>query len=156
MEQNDPINPNHYRGLFQTRDIQCIAVTRVLDFDLGCWFKYIFRMGKKDSALQDFNKARWYMEDWFAHHGPVESNIRYQHPDLWAETPFNVLPIKNPFAEKARIAFEFITPPAFDDEELYDRYRLLKLITDDFIIPGWWRREMDCYGIQHLGEPDHD
>ena len=147
---NDPINPAHYRGLFNTRDIQCIAVTRTLDFDLGCWFKYLFRLGNKDNALQDFNKARWYMEDWFAHHGPVESPIRSEGL-VWGETDQSVMPIRNPFAEKARIAFEFIEPPNGENQELYDRYHLLRLITDDFIIPGWWRKKMDCFAIQHLG-----
>ena len=149
----DAINPKHYRGLFQTRDIQCIAVTRVLDFDLGCWFKYIFRLGNKDDALQDFNKARWYMEDWFAHHGPDTSPIRLlPGPNCWSETQRSCMPIRNPFAEKASIAFEFIEPPSMTDDERFDRYCLLQLVTDNFIIPDWWRRKMDCYAIQYLGE----
>ena len=150
--ENDPINPNHYRGLFQTRDIQCIALTRCLDFDLGNWAKYIYRCGNKDNAKQDFNKARWYMEDWFAHHGPVESPIRLSSTFVWEQMTKAVLPIRNPFAEKARIAFEFIEPPSMDNEELYARYQLLKLVTDDFIIPDWWRKQMDGYAIQYLGE----
>ena len=153
--KNDPINPRHYQGLFKTRDMQCIALSRCLDFDLGNWAKYIYRSGQKDDAKQDFNKARWYMEDWFAHHGPVEPHIRYG-VTVWSETDKGVLPIRNPFAEKARIAFEFIEPPSSDDEELYDRYKLLQLVTDDFIIPNWWRRKMDCYAIQYLGEQPHD
>lgn len=149
----DAINPQHYRGLFKTKDIQCIALTRQLDFDLGNWAKYIYRLGHKDNPQQDFDKARWYMEDWFKTHGPVDPPIR-RAVTVWEEKDKNVMPIRNPFSDRARIAFEFIEKPAEAESELYDRYMLLKLVTDDFIIPDWWRREMDCYEIQHLkGQP---
>ena len=46
--KNDPINPNHYKGLFKTKDMQCIYLSRTLDFDLGCWAKYIYRCGHKE------------------------------------------------------------------------------------------------------------
>lgn len=147
----DAINPAHYRGLFQTTDIQCIAVTRQLDFDLGNWFKYIYRLGNKDDAKQDFNKARWYMEDWFANHLPIEPAITHT-VSLFVFKELDVMPIRNPFSDKARIAFEFIKEPSSSDEELHARWELLHLVTDDFILPAWWRREMDCYEIQYLNE----
>jgi hypothetical protein len=139
----DAINPAHYKGLFQAKDIQCIALTRQLDFDLGNWAKYIYRLGNKDNPHQDFNKARWYMEDWFAHHTPVDPSLRHA-VTVWEEKDKSVMPIRNPFAEKARIAFEFIEPPA-DNPELQDRYRLLEIVTQDFIIPLHWREMMDAY-----------
>lgn len=152
----DAINPAHYKGLFQAKDIQCIALTRQLDFDLGNWAKYIYRLGNKDNPHQDFNKARWYMEDWFAHHPPVDPSLRHA-VTVWEEKDKSVMPIHNPFAEKARIAFDFIQEPDAGDEELYDRWRLLRLVTDDYIIPEWWRKKMDCYEIQYLNkEQPHD
>lgn len=147
----DAINPPHYRGLFKTSDIQCIALTRQLDFDLGNWAKYIYRLGNKDDARQDFNKARWYMEDWFAHHQPIDPLIT-QSASLFIFSEVANMPIRNPFAEKARIAFEFIQEPSAGDEELHARWELLQLVTDDFIKPSWWRKKMDCYEIQYLME----
>ena len=146
---DDAINPAHYRGLFETRDIQCIAVTRQLDFDLGCWFKYIYRLGNKDDAKQDFDKARWYMEDWFRSHPPVDPVLSMSVSHfIYKDT--TIMPIRNPFAEKARIAFSFIKEPSYNDKELHARWKLLQLVTDDYIIPAWWREKMDKYEEAYL------
>jgi len=147
----DAINPAHYRGLFQPKDIQCIAVTRQLDFDLGCWFKYLFRLGNKDDTKQEFDKARWYMEDWFAHHPPIDPVIT-KSVSLFVCKETDVMPIRNPFAEKARIAFEAIQEPPYSNEELHARWELLRLITDDYIMPAWWRQKMDAYENKYLKE----
>lgn len=133
MEQNDPINPSHYRGLFQTRDIQCIAMTRCLDFCLGNYVKYIYRCGNKDNPVQDFNKAKWYANDWITHHH---------------ERDVNGLLI-NPCGKLAAVAFDFIEPPE-EGTELRDRYELMRIVTLPYISGDAWRRRLRAYEDRYL------
>ena len=71
MEDN--VNhPAHYTEGFANRPIECIDITRHLPFTLGNAVKYIWRAGKKgdqEAALQDLDKADWYVEDWRRHCG---------------------------------------------------------------------------------------
>lgn len=64
-EGGDPVNhPEHYQGSFETRTLECIDFTRHMPFSLGNAFKYVWRAGRKggaDKALQDLEKARWYL-----------------------------------------------------------------------------------------------
>jgi hypothetical protein len=34
-----------------------------MNFNVGNVFKYLWRLGKKDSKIQELKKARWYLED---------------------------------------------------------------------------------------------
>ena len=43
--------------------IECIDVTRHMDFDLGNAIKYIWRSEHKGNRLQDLKKAQWYLND---------------------------------------------------------------------------------------------
>ncbi len=56
----DNINPDHYKS--HPSGIECIQVTEHLNFCLGSAVKYIWRAGKKDDAVQDLEKAKWYIE----------------------------------------------------------------------------------------------
>jgi hypothetical protein len=58
--EQDIINPPHY----MIEKIECIDVIELLElgFNLGNTLKYIWRAGKKDSALIDLKKAKWYLE----------------------------------------------------------------------------------------------
>lgn len=61
---SDPVNhPSHYTT--HPSGIECIAVTRHMNFNLGNAVKYIWRAGLKDQATtaQDLNKAIWYLQD---------------------------------------------------------------------------------------------
>lgn len=61
---NDSVNhPNHYTWLKDKCGIEVIDITRHLDFDLGNALKYILRAGKKEDAIQDLEKAIWYIQD---------------------------------------------------------------------------------------------
>ena len=53
-------SPVHYQG----KGMESIDVIESFDlgFRLGNTVKYVLRAGKKDSALQDLMKARWYLE----------------------------------------------------------------------------------------------
>ena len=59
---NDPVNhPEHYTS--HPSGIECIDVTRWMNFNLGNAVKYIWRSGLKDQSEQDLRKAIWYLEN---------------------------------------------------------------------------------------------
>ena len=62
-EEQDSVNhPAHYGG--EDNPYEAIKVIEAwnLDFCLGNAVKYISRAGKKGSAKEDLQKARWYLE----------------------------------------------------------------------------------------------
>lgn len=64
----DPVDrPAHYnQGKAQCKScghpIECIDITRHMDFAIGNAMKYLWRFREKN-GLQDLMKARWYLED---------------------------------------------------------------------------------------------
>lgn len=59
---NDPVNhPAHYTG--HPSGIECIQITRWMNFNMGNVIKYVWRAGNKGNALEDLKKARWYLDD---------------------------------------------------------------------------------------------
>jgi hypothetical protein len=68
MKSNDPVNhPKHYNNSPAKCEcgklIECIEVTRHLNFNLGNAMKYIWRCELKSNAIQDLQKAIWYLTD---------------------------------------------------------------------------------------------
>jgi len=62
MKENDPVNhPAHYTS--HPSGVECIQITRWMNFNLGNAIKYIWRAGNKGNALEDLKKARWYLDD---------------------------------------------------------------------------------------------
>lgn len=62
MKENDPVNhPAHYTS--HPSGIECIEITRWMNFNLGNAIKYIWRAGNKGNAIEDLKKARWYLDD---------------------------------------------------------------------------------------------
>jgi hypothetical protein len=59
---HDPVNsPSHYTS--HPSGVECITITEHLNFCLGNAMKYIWRAGlKSPSALEDLQKARWYLD----------------------------------------------------------------------------------------------
>lgn len=57
---SDPINPQHYRS--SPSGIECIQVTEHLGFCIGNAIKYLWRCGQKGDAIEDLEKARWYVD----------------------------------------------------------------------------------------------
>ncbi|QXW04038.1 DUF3310 domain-containing protein [Rhodococcus globerulus] len=58
---SDPVNhPAHYTE--HPSGIECIQITEHMCFNLGNAFKYIWRADLKGSALEDLEKARWYID----------------------------------------------------------------------------------------------
>lgn len=59
--EKDAVNPQHYKS--HPSGIECIEITRHMNFNLGNTFKYIWRAGMKDDVLQELKKAQWYLQD---------------------------------------------------------------------------------------------
>lgn len=59
----DPVNhPPHYTN--HPSGIECIQITRWMNFNLGNVVKYLWRAGQKtEDLVQDLEKAKWYLED---------------------------------------------------------------------------------------------
>jgi hypothetical protein len=58
---NDPVNhPSHYTG--HPSGIECIQITEHMDFCVGNAVKYLWRAGLKHNAVEDLEKAKWYID----------------------------------------------------------------------------------------------
>jgi hypothetical protein len=61
LTDDDPVNhPNHYNA--HPSGIECIQITEHMGFCLGNAVKYIWRADLKENAIQDLEKARWYLD----------------------------------------------------------------------------------------------
>lgn len=56
---SDPINPPHYKD--HPSGIECIDVVEHMNFNLGNAVKYVWRAGLKGDAVEDLEKAIWYL-----------------------------------------------------------------------------------------------
>lgn len=62
LEKADPVDhPAHYRG--HPSGIECIEIVREMSFCAGNAIKYIWRAGLKGDAIEDLEKAMWYLGD---------------------------------------------------------------------------------------------
>jgi hypothetical protein len=65
---SDPVNhPSHYHSEYWHsacgKPIECIDIVRHMDFNTGNAVKYAWRAGKKGDAIEDLEKAVWYLND---------------------------------------------------------------------------------------------
>jgi len=61
MASQDSVNhPSHYKG--HPSGIECIQVTEHMGFNLGNAVKYIWRCDLKKDAIEDLEKAAWYIQ----------------------------------------------------------------------------------------------
>lgn len=59
--ESDPVNhPKHYTG--HPSGVECIQITEHMNFCLGNAIKYIWRADLKNDAIEDLEKAKWYIE----------------------------------------------------------------------------------------------
>jgi hypothetical protein len=57
---SDPVNqPAHYTG--HPAGIECIQVTEHMGFNIGNAVKYLWRCDLKNDAIEDLEKAEWYI-----------------------------------------------------------------------------------------------
>jgi len=57
----DAINASHYRR--HPSGIECIEVTRHMNFNTGNAIKYIWRYCYKGDPIENLKKAQWYIDD---------------------------------------------------------------------------------------------
>lgn len=58
---NDPVNhPKHY--VSHPSGIECIQITEHMGFNLGNAIKYVWRADLKNDAIEDLEKAVWYIQ----------------------------------------------------------------------------------------------
>lgn len=57
----DAINPAHYRK--HPSGIECIEVTRHMNFNVGNAIKYLWRYMDKGDPIENLKKAQWYIDD---------------------------------------------------------------------------------------------
>lgn len=58
---SDPVNhPPHYTA--HASGIECIQIAEHMGFCLGNAVKYIWRADMKGNAIEDLEKARWYID----------------------------------------------------------------------------------------------
>lgn len=58
--EHDPVNhPQHYTS--HPSGIECIDVTQHMNFCVGNAVKYLWRAGLKGDAVEDLEKAVWYI-----------------------------------------------------------------------------------------------
>ncbi|QSL99846.1 hypothetical protein SEA_ODAY_103 [Gordonia phage ODay] len=61
MSEHDSVNhPQHYTD--HPSGVECIQITEHMGFCLGNAVKYIWRADLKGNAIEDLEKARWYLD----------------------------------------------------------------------------------------------
>lgn len=64
MTEHDPVNhPHHYTS--HPSGVECIQITRHMNFTIGSAVKYLWRHGLKEpnETIQDLEKAVFYIQD---------------------------------------------------------------------------------------------
>jgi len=60
--KHDPVDhPKHYTT--HPSGVECIQITRHMNFNRGNAIKYIWRCGDKGNPIEDLKKAIWYLQD---------------------------------------------------------------------------------------------
>ena len=76
---HDPINhPQHYTQ--HPSGVECIQITEHMGFNLGNAIKYIWRADLKADAIEDLEKARWYIDRELQKRGTVHVAPTYHRP----------------------------------------------------------------------------
>ena len=57
----DAVNPSHYRK--HPSGIECIEITRHMNFNIGNAIKYLWRYMDKGDPIENLQKAQWYIDD---------------------------------------------------------------------------------------------
>lgn len=68
----DPVNnPKHYTD--HPSGVECIQITEHMNFNLGNAMKYIWRADLKNDAIEDLQKAAWYVNRELKRRGGAET-----------------------------------------------------------------------------------
>ena len=87
---HDPVNhPTHYTS--HPSGIECIRITEHMGFCLGNAVKYVWRADLKNDAIEDLEKAKWYIDRELAKRrtAPAREQTSDTVSDITPETPAN-------------------------------------------------------------------
>jgi hypothetical protein len=91
---HDPVNhPKHYTS--HPSGVECIQITEHMGFNLGNAVKYIWRADLKVDAIEDLQKAKWYIERELTKRGVALSEVPVEHPVGWIDWPGGDCPVSN-------------------------------------------------------------
>lgn len=77
---HDPVeHPPHYTA--HASGVECIEITRHMNFNLGNAVKYIWRADLKGDALEDLRKARFYVDDEIRRRERAAAAVRAREAD---------------------------------------------------------------------------
>lgn len=61
MSKSNSVNhPKHYNA--HPSGVECIDIVEHYNFNIGNTIKYLWRAGLKGDAIEDLEKARWYLD----------------------------------------------------------------------------------------------
>lgn len=145
-QANDPVNhPPHYTA--HPSGVECITITEHFPFCVGNAIKYLWRAGLKDDAMQDLEKAKWYVEREIAR--------RKQAATQCCESP-NIINVSAGGADYAECASCGKAKYDEDDETTYNRnctacgHTLFHAVTQSY-----GTKVYRCYncGTEHMRHP---
>jgi hypothetical protein len=114
MSKHDPVNyPHHYTS--HPSGVECNDITQHMGFNLGNALKYIWRADLKGDAIEDMEKARWYISKEIAKRRQAEA----EQPDLFTkvsdEVPCDTSPATAPDRETIPFRFAKVSDEAPSD-----------------------------------------
>lgn len=106
---SDAVNtPQHYTS--DASGIECIEVVRHRTFNVGNAIKYLWRAGRKESAIEDMNKAIWYVCDEIKRLG---GELTASHPLMEVRSRIRANEISRAHYATDRLEFEGVLLDAF-------------------------------------------
>lgn len=79
----DAVNhPAHYTS--HPSGVECITVTEHMSFNVGNAVKYLWRADLKGNALEDLEKARWYVDREIQ-----KRKVKITNSDCWSDAHIN-------------------------------------------------------------------
>lgn len=169
----DPVNhPAHYTE--HPSGIECIQITEHMGFNLGNAVKYIWRADLKGSAIEDLEKARWYIDRELAKRGEAteaaeEETKAEELQDVevmqWDGTRKSIQAIcdwVNSFDDELddptiTYSFSSAAPDGVLDVSLTTNEDYVQVSVGDFIIRGtqgnFYRRDCNAYATVAASSP---
>lgn len=109
----DNVNyPPHYRA--HASGVECIEITEHMNFCLGNAIKYIWRAGLKKDAVEDLNKAVWYINREIKRVGTTKEKgsrefIRHQYQESYRSSEWDFANLKEGSLQYPKYSIQYNT-----------------------------------------------
>lgn len=113
VEQDMVNHPPHYKD---ASGIECIEVTKNMQFCGGNCFKYLYRAGKKGSTVEDLKKAAWYADKAWENEEVV-----------WHELLENIWAISEYRSGNIKLAMDYIAEDMWADAKRHIEAEIARL-----------------------------